>query len=73
MLWRLLQHGPTCLGVIMFTPAAILLTRQKTAVLERMEDFDPRDMLRGAYIVQDFSYELDEQAAYSLKNPDCPV
>ena len=55
-----------------FTPAAILLTRQKTAVLERMEDFDPRDMLRGAYIVQDFSYELDEKAAYSLKNPDCP-
>ena len=45
----------------MFTPAAILLTRQKTAVLERMEDFDPRDMLRGAYIVRDFSYELDER------------
>ena len=44
-----------------FTPAAILLTRQK---MQRWSDgdFDPRDMLRGAYIVQDFSYELDEKA-----------
>ena len=55
-----------------FTPAAILLTRQTTEPLERSAEFDPRDMLRGAYVVQDFDYDLDESAPYSLNNPDCP-
>ena len=53
-------------------PSALLLTRQKTATLQRPKDFQPEVIQRGAYLVADFDDQLTQKRTFQLIDPNSP-